>query len=962
MGITVAELTASIRADGAATAVRSINSVGDAGENTSKRLIDGNARTTDSFARMARNAAFVSAALYGMKKSADVLFQSIDTVKQFEASISDLSAITGATGKDLKFLSDKSREFGAVTTLSASQASEAFKLVASAKPDLLESGKALAQVTKEAIALAEASGSTLPEAAKTLGSSLNQFSADADQAGRFINVLAAGAKFGASEIADTALALQDSGTVAASAGISFEELNASIQALSTVAIKGGRAGTGLRNIILKLQKDGSDLSEETGGLTGALTKLLQSGIKTTEVMQLFGLENTTAAQSLINMSGNLGNLTNKLTGTSVAYEQAAVKVDNLDGDLKKLNSAWEEMQLTLVGSTDPMRTAVQGTTDVVLALTGSMDELAIVGGVVASLLAGKLAKAIAGYANSVVVNIKATNASTIALVKHQKVQVDALRVKASYAAATLSSAKASVAAATGIKKLALAENLLVPAQVKAAAAAAAHTKALSSLKTAATGATVAAKGLKTVMAFLGGPVGAITTAVTALALWSLTSKTAATDTDTLSRSTDDLASSMSQFDIASTIQKAREQLKGFQDNLKVLQETENVDPRSLASVNAMIQTSTSKIERLKQQLIELKERDEDIQNIIAGQGGDDSSASVSNTEETNNASVAALSRSLLNERDLLAASLAERRELVDAFYGEDIAKANEKADLLFRIEEDYESSIEALDAKALARKSAEEDNLKAQTESHKQSLQSKLDNLERSWMSQEELEAESYARSQELLQEANENKLLTDDELLVAESQLFYAHQQKLTTFAEKGEAKRRAVRVAGLGAAANIFSGLSALMDQEGKKQNIAQKRLAQAGIIMSTAQAVMNAYTVLPFPLGASLAVGVALQGALQLKRLNSAGSSSVQMPSVSSARSQENQSIGIDTSELVGQRRDESSAVSASPQITINNYGAITPDSFSDLVLPIIRDAVDIERLTIEIEGQQAEVRVI
>ena len=113
--------------------------------------------------------AAAATALMTAAATALAISYSIKKAMEFESAISDLSAITGATGKDLEFLAKKSKEFGATTTLSATQAAEAFKLMASAKPDLLENGAALASVTKEAISLAEAAGIQLPEAANVLG-------------------------------------------------------------------------------------------------------------------------------------------------------------------------------------------------------------------------------------------------------------------------------------------------------------------------------------------------------------------------------------------------------------------------------------------------------------------------------------------------------------------------------------------------------------------------------------------------------------------------------------------------------------------------------------------------------------------------------------------------------------------------------------------------------------------------
>jgi TP901 family phage tail tape measure protein len=367
MAETIGTIVAEIKQEGGKLVISQINDVGDAGEKTEKRLKKQNKRSESSFKQLAVQAAKMIAVYVGIKEAIGFWTDSIKIAKDFSSSISDLSAITGATGETLEYLKDQSLEFGRVTTLTASQAATAFKLVASAKPDLLDNAEALAQVTKEAITLAEASGTDLPAAAITLGSALNQFGASADEAGRFINVLAAGAKFGASEIATTAEALKDSGTIAAAAGISFEELNANIQALASVSIKGARAGVGLRNVILKLQNQSDKgLNPAIVGLNKAMENLGKKQLGVTELTKLFGLESVVVAQTLIEQAGSLQDLTDKLTDTNTAYEQARVKVDNLDGDVKKLNSTFEALQIRIGSANDEdFRVLVQTLTQVV---------------------------------------------------------------------------------------------------------------------------------------------------------------------------------------------------------------------------------------------------------------------------------------------------------------------------------------------------------------------------------------------------------------------------------------------------------------------------------------------------------------------------------------------------------------------------------------------------------------------
>jgi len=310
--------------------------------------------------RMAIN----SAKLGAVAAAAGVAFSVIKTT-QFRKSISDLSAITGAVGEDLDFLTQKSLEFGATTTLTASQAADAFKLIASAKPDLLSNADALAQVTKEAITLSEAAGIDLAAAASGLGNSLNQFNASADESSRFINVLAAGSKFGASSIEEINAALVNVGGTASSVGLSFEETNAALQIMAASGIKSAEAGTGLRSVLLNLEKQANTkFRPSVVGVTKAFENLKTANLTTVEKMKLFGKLMFNQGNTLIENSSKMSGLTETLTGTSTAYEQASIRVDNLDGDMKKLNSAVEAQAILFGSQLDfSLRVVTRGFTD-----------------------------------------------------------------------------------------------------------------------------------------------------------------------------------------------------------------------------------------------------------------------------------------------------------------------------------------------------------------------------------------------------------------------------------------------------------------------------------------------------------------------------------------------------------------------------------------------------------------------
>ncbi|OIN55416.1 phage tail tape measure protein, partial [Arsenicibacter rosenii] len=125
-----------------------------------------------------------------------------------------------------EYLKNQAKETGPQFGMTAADMLKAYQLMGSAKPELLANKEALAETTKEAIILAKAGKMDLAEAAKVTAESLNQWGAKSDQARRFINVMAAGAKEGAAEINEMSGSLKASGTVAASAKLSFEQTNA----------------------------------------------------------------------------------------------------------------------------------------------------------------------------------------------------------------------------------------------------------------------------------------------------------------------------------------------------------------------------------------------------------------------------------------------------------------------------------------------------------------------------------------------------------------------------------------------------------------------------------------------------------------------------------------------------------------------------------------------------------------
>jgi TP901 family phage tail tape measure protein/lambda family phage tail tape measure protein len=335
-------------------------------------------KTEEAYGRVANSITGLAGRLAGFAGVGLSIRGIINTSRQYGQALSDLSAITGATGDQLKLFDEAAQEMGRTTEYSASQAAEALKLMASAKPELLETADGLTAATNSALVLAQAAGTTLPDATRSLALSLNQFGAGAEQADRYINVLAAGAKYGASEITDTTAAIKNGGVAAAQAGVGFEQLNAAIQVLAEREIKGGEAGTALRNVILNLEKGtNQSLKPSVVGLSQALANLAGKNLSTAQAVKLFGVENINAASILVQNRSRLDELTAALTGTQTAHEQAATRVNNLNGDLLGLTSAFEGLIIKVGQSGNgPLRSGIQAATDALNGLANNFNTVA----------------------------------------------------------------------------------------------------------------------------------------------------------------------------------------------------------------------------------------------------------------------------------------------------------------------------------------------------------------------------------------------------------------------------------------------------------------------------------------------------------------------------------------------------------------------------------------------------------
>ncbi len=253
------------------------------------------------------------------------------TGSEFQSSMADLSAITGAVGKDFDLLKEKTLSMAKIAKISQAEVATGIKLVASAKPELLENLPLLIKTTEQILLLKNASGLDLATASKVGAESLNIFGKGAEFAAKFVNILAAGSKLGSSEIADTGEAVLIAGPAARSAGLDFLQLNAAIQATAKGGIKGSRAGTALNAIFGRLRRAGLDIQslglEKTFNIVGDALKAETDPTKKAILeAKLFGEEHAKVGLTLVANAKLLGKFTKSLAGTNIAEEQATIRL------------------------------------------------------------------------------------------------------------------------------------------------------------------------------------------------------------------------------------------------------------------------------------------------------------------------------------------------------------------------------------------------------------------------------------------------------------------------------------------------------------------------------------------------------------------------------------------------------------------------------------------------------------
>lgn len=335
------------------------------------------------------------------------LASAIKTGAEFDAQMSKVKAISGATTEEFKAMREQALELGAKTSKSASEIASGFKEMAAMGFNANEVMKAMPGV----ISAAEASGSDMAQVATVMASTLNIFSKDASEASAVADILAKTANISAADITDMQYALKYAGPPAAALGVSLEELSASIGIMTNAGMEGEQAGTSLRGALLGLLSPskqnkklmgslGVAIQDSQGNFVG-ISQLVEnlsksmSGMTETQkaatLSQLVGKEAVSGMLSLMAAGpATIDEMTASLQNSAgSSAEAAAIMKDNLAGSIDQLMGSLESLAINI---SDALTPAIRTVTDYLGGLVdwfnGLSDKTQTTVAIIAALTAG----------------------------------------------------------------------------------------------------------------------------------------------------------------------------------------------------------------------------------------------------------------------------------------------------------------------------------------------------------------------------------------------------------------------------------------------------------------------------------------------------------------------------------------------------------------------------------------------
>lgn len=335
-------------------------------------------RFNNGFAKWGGLLATGAATITGVSMALNTLRNNRDSK---ESSQAELKALTGLDDESIQWLTKQAEqlsttmdESGLRIRQSSDEILQAYMLIGSKKPELLKDKEALNAVTIEAMRLAAAAKIDLKDAVTATTVSLNMYGESADQAARYVNVLAAGSKEGAADVSAQAASIKNAGVAASGAGVSIEQLQGTIQMLAEKGLEAEPAGTALRKFFLVLQTRPDETNPKVVGLQTALENLNKKSLTAVQIQTMFGEEAYSAATILIDNADKVRQYTEAVTDTNIAMEQAAINSDTNEAKMAQYRNSIKEAGIELMERLNPSLSLLTGwTTKIIVALPTLID-------------------------------------------------------------------------------------------------------------------------------------------------------------------------------------------------------------------------------------------------------------------------------------------------------------------------------------------------------------------------------------------------------------------------------------------------------------------------------------------------------------------------------------------------------------------------------------------------------------
>lgn len=311
--------------------------------------------------RLLRNPLFQVGAVLGVSIG---LKNTIDTYKDFEAAMSQVSAVSGATGSELDKLTQKAKEMGSTTKFTAKEAAEGFNYMAMAgwkTGDMLDGIEGI-------LSLAAASGESLATTSDIVTDALTAFGLQAKDSTHFADVLAQASSNANTNVSMLGESFKYVAPVAGAMKYSVEDVSLALGLMANASVKGSMAGTSLKTAIAnmsaptKKMKSAMDkykvsltdgkgqmksFKEVLDNIRGSLGKLSEAE-QAAAAKNIFGKEAMSGMLAIVNASekdyNKLAKAINNADGASA--KMADTMMDNLEGSIIELNSALDGVKLS----------------------------------------------------------------------------------------------------------------------------------------------------------------------------------------------------------------------------------------------------------------------------------------------------------------------------------------------------------------------------------------------------------------------------------------------------------------------------------------------------------------------------------------------------------------------------------------------------------------------------------------